>query len=204
MRLARALPQGLGRRFRRLVRAFVPAPGGSVAVEAALLLPLLLILMNATYEVAHYALAVNKVDRSAQTLSQLLARAPSIASGDTRNSVPFIAAGAVAQPFDINARGRTVVSVVVDREDDGAVGPFVLWQTTTGKARKTSRVGGGGGAAILPPGLVAPGGSLVVVEVFYDYRPTLWGELLKDMGSGDVEVYRVAYYMPRIAALPGS
>lgn len=190
--------------LRRLLGGFLPGSGGSVAVEAAILLPVLLILMNATYEVSHFALAVNKVDRSAQTLAQLLARAPALGSLEVGNSIPLIAAGAVAQPFDINARGRTIVSVVVDRADDGNVGPVVLWQKTAGRAQKTSKVGGPGGAARLPAGLVAPGGSLVVVEVVYDYRPVIWSEVLANMGAGDVEVYRVAYYMPRIAAFPNS
>jgi hypothetical protein len=184
------------------VRAFIDDVRASAAVEAALLFPFLVLTLNGAFELTQYSLAVNKLDRGAQTLCQLLARAPSVAKADVVGQIPYQAAANVAQPFNAYVDGRVVVSLVVNRTTD-SVGPVVLWQDTYGKATKTSKVGAEGGKATVPAALVPQGGMTFVVEVFYDYKPTVYRRFFGGAIDQTGEIYRVTYYMPRFAPFAG-
>jgi Flp pilus assembly protein TadG len=185
----------------RLV-AVVRDTRASVATEAALLFPLLVLTLNGAFELTQYSLAVNKLDRGAQTLCQLLARAPAVAKTDVVGQIPYQAAANVAQPFNVYLDGRVVVSLVVNRTTD-SLGPVVLWQDSYGKATKSSKVGSEGKGATVPAKLVPQGSMTFVVEVFYDFRPKVFrrffGGALDEVG----EIHRITYHMPRFALFAG-
>jgi Flp pilus assembly protein TadG len=188
--MARVVTRGLST-FARNTRA-------SVAVEAALLFPLLVLTLNGAYELSRYTLAVNQLDRASQTLCMLLARAPSAAAADVIGQIPYAAAANVAQPFNVYLDGKVIVSLVVNATNNGR-GPVVLWQDSYGTATKTSRVGGAGNSATVPAGLVPQGSMTFVVEVFYDYRASVYRRFFGDIVDQVGEIYRITYYMPRFA-----
>ena len=85
---------------------------GNVAVEFALVLPVLLLLLLASAELGRYVLLNQKVDRVAITMSDLVARAETISEAELDDI--FNAAVHVAEPFDLSGSGRVVISSVTN------------------------------------------------------------------------------------------
>jgi Flp pilus assembly protein TadG len=81
---------------------------GNVAVEFALTLPVLMLLMLGSAEMARFVILHQKVDRVAVTMSDLVARAETIKESELDDI--FGAADLVAQPFDLRNLGIVIVS----------------------------------------------------------------------------------------------
>ncbi len=166
---------------------------GNSAVEFALALPLLLMMLLASAELGRFVLLNQKIDRVAVTMSDLVARAETISESDLTDI--FYAAGQVASPFDLGTRGRVVVSSVIN--EDGS-GPTVAWQRSGGGSYPaTSEVGAEGALADLPQGFdVREGETAIVSEVFFDFEPFLSEAIVSPR-----VVYRRAHHRPRLGTL---
>jgi Flp pilus assembly protein TadG len=166
---------------------------GNVAVEFALALPVLMLLMLGSAEMARFVILHQKVDRVAVTTSDLVARAETIKESELDDI--FDAADLVAQPFDLAALGIVIVSAVTN--DDGS-GPTVAWQRSgAGAASHTSQIGTEGGAATLSADFeVREGETAIIAEVFYDFEPFL-SELIVEPQT----LYRRAHHRPRLGTL---
>ncbi|MGI9421455.1 MAG: TadE/TadG family type IV pilus assembly protein [Geminicoccaceae bacterium] len=166
---------------------------GNVAVEFALVLPVLLLLLLASAELGRYVLLNQKVDRVAITMSDLVARAETISEAELDDI--FNAAAHVAEPFDLSGRGRVVISSVTNPDGEGAT---VAWQRAGGGSFITaSEVGSEGEAADLPGEFdVREGETAIVSEVFFDFRP-----FLSEMIVSPRVVYRRAHHRPRLGTL---
>jgi len=177
---------------RGTVRAWL-GTSGNVAVEFALTLPVLMMLMLGSAEMARFVILHQKVDRVAVTTSDLVARAETISEGDFADI--FDAADYVAQPFDLNGLGIVIVSAITN--DDGT-GATVAWQRSGGgSGTHTSQIGVAGGAASLGADFqVREGETAIIAEVFYDFEPFL-SELIVEPQT----VYRRAHHRPRLGTL---
>ncbi|HEX5079188.1 MAG TPA: TadE/TadG family type IV pilus assembly protein [Geminicoccaceae bacterium] len=166
---------------------------GNVAVEFALTLPVLMLLMLGSAEMARFVILHQKVDRVAVTTSDLVARAETIKESDLEDI--FDAADLVAQPFDLASLGVVIVSAVTN--DDGS-GPTIAWQRTgAGTASHTSQIGTEGGSANLSADFeVREGETAIIAEVFYDFEPFL-SELIVEPQT----LYRRAHHRPRLGTL---
>jgi len=174
------------------VRAWLGA-SGNVAVEFALALPVLMLLMLGSAEMARFVILHQKVDRVAVTTSDLVARAETI--NQTEINDIFDAADYVAQPFDLANLGIVIVSAVTN--DDGS-GATVAWQRSGGgSGTHTSQIGIEGGAANLGADFqVREGETAIIAEVFYDFEPFL-SELIVEPQV----LYRRAHHRPRLGTL---
>ncbi|MEM7022151.1 MAG: TadE/TadG family type IV pilus assembly protein [Pseudomonadota bacterium] len=191
-RFAAALWQSVAKPRLAMARAGRCA-SGNVAVEFALSLPVLMLLMLGSAEMARFVILHQKVDRVAVTTSDLVARAETIKESDLTDI--FDAADYVAQPFDLANLGVVIVSAITN--DDGT-GATVAWQRTGGgAATHTSQIGTEGGAATLFTDFeVREGETAIIAEVFYDFEPFL-SELIVEPQV----LYRRAHHRPRLGTL---
>ena len=166
---------------------------GNVAVEFALALPVLMLLMLGSVEMARFVILHQKVDRVAVTTSDLVARAETIKESELTDI--FAAAELVAQPFDLPNLGVVIVSAVTN--DDGS-GAKIAWQRSGGgSASHSSQIGTEGGAASLGADFeVREGETAIIAEVFYEFEPFL-SELIVEPQT----LYRRAHYRPRLGTL---
>lgn len=166
---------------------------GVVAIEFALVLPLLVVALLGITEVGRYLLLEMKLQTSAAKIGDLMTRDrdPSTASlTDAFNAVPTM-----LQPFPAGGNARTIVSAVV--KPDAGEPPEVAWQLDGGGTLSaSSSVGAPGGDANVPADLVTVGGTAVIVaEMVYDYEPWLLG--LIDGGR----LRHRAYFRPRLSGM---
>jgi Flp pilus assembly protein TadG len=166
---------------------------GNVAVEFALSLPVLMLLMLGSAEMARFVILHQKIDRVAVTMSDLVARAETISESELDDI--FIAADQVAEPFDLANLGIVIVSAVTN--DDGT-GPIVAWQRSgAGSASHASQIGTEGDPATLTADFeVREGETAIIAEVFYDFEPFL-SELIVEPQT----LYRRAHHRPRLGTL---
>lgn len=166
---------------------------GNAAVEFALALPVLLLLLLASAELGRFVLLNQKIDRVAGTISDLVARAETISEGDLDDI--FYAAAQVASPFDLDGRGRVLISSVINNDGETAT---IAWQRSGGGSlAASSRVGSEGETADLPEGFdVREGETAIISEVYFDFEP-----FLSEMIVSPKVIYRRAHHRPRLGTL---
>jgi Flp pilus assembly protein TadG len=191
------MPQGLQRPRLRARRPLGPrllwCRAGNVAVEFALAVPVLLMLMLASAELARFVILHQKMDRVATTISDLVSRAETI--NESQLDDIFEAIAEVAYPFGIADLGVVIVSSVTNPDGNGAI---VAWQRSGGGSYSgTSHIGTEGNSATLPTGFeVRQGETAIISEAYYDFTPFL-SELIVEPQV----IYRNAHHRPRLGTL---
>jgi len=166
---------------------------GSVLVEMAFILPILVTMMLAGVELSRYVLLQQKLDAIAITTADLVSQREEI-SAATVDQI-FAAAGHVIAPFTFGADGIVMVTSV---SASGGNGPRVDWQRSGGgMLSASSTIGTPGGAATLPAGFqVRDGENAIISEVFYNYSP-----LLQTAFFTSTQTYHRALFRPRFGDL---
>jgi Flp pilus assembly protein TadG len=116
---------------------------GVAALEFAIVLPVLILLVLGGYEGWRMVLAGQRADMVAYTLSDLASRLTNGTNEDDLTSM-MIGGSMVAKPFDIGKDGRVIVSAV-----DASAGRKILWQRCWGTQPLASSLGLEGGSADL-------------------------------------------------------
>jgi len=159
-----------------------PAPdrsrSGSVAIEFALALPVLLTVLFGMVELTNALQVGRKLVSATQSVADLLTQEASV--NDARLADIFTAAEQVVLPFPAAALKVGVASV---RFDSVGGAPIVDWQA--------SRRGG----AVATPGarsagLGLPGESVVIVDASYDYTPVFGAFVLGSLRFSETAVAR--------------
>ena len=173
---------------------FARRQSGSILVETAFAIPILLIVFMGTLEASRFILLEQKVARIAANLADLTARSADLTEADIAQV--FEAAAFVVEPFDLGDQGTVLLSNVGRRR--GELVTWVNWQRTgPGTGGATSSVGAEGGKATLPVTMSLIGGEdVIVAEVFFDYRPLIFSGVLPPQ-----TLYRTAFARPRFGAL---
>jgi Flp pilus assembly protein TadG len=166
---------------------------GNTAVEFALCLPVLLLLLLGSAELGRFVLLHQKMDRVATTVADLVARAETISESQLDDI--FTAVGQVALPFTIGDLGVVIVTGVSNLDGTGAV---IAWQRAGGGTQSVSSAyGGEGDEPDFPEGFeVREGETAIISEVFYDFAP-----FLSDMVVEYQTIYRTAHHRPRLGTL---
>ena len=166
---------------------------GNVAMEFALILPFLLLLLLASFELARFVILYQKVDRVALTTADLVARAETITESQIADI--FVSALEVADPFDLAAMGVVFVSSITNPDGNGAK---VAWQRSGGGSYSaSSKLGVEGATASLPAGFqVRQGETVIISEVYFDFDP-----MLSDMIVPSQVLYRQGFHRPRLGTL---
>lgn len=172
-------------RFRRLTGD----RRGSLLLETALIMPILVTFILGSVELGRYVLLNQKMAQTATTIADLATRGDAL----TRSELDAMLDSAqhVMRPFTLGAEGVVIVSSVTGQAGNAAT---VNWQYRgAGSLSAPSRIGTPGGPAILDPGVVlAQGETVIVTEVEYHYTPSF----LKDLVTGSA-VYHDAMFRPR-------
>lgn len=178
---------------RRSCRQWLSDRAGNVAVEFALIAPILIALFLGTAELTRYVLAVQKMNRVASSVSDLVARADGI-SESALNDI-FAAASSIADPFDFANDGRMIVSGIAN---PSGAGPVIAWQRVSpGNIVVQSEFGTEGGNADLGQGIsLRLGETMIAVETFYDFDPVITNDYIAAQ-----QVYTSAFNRPRIQSL---
>ncbi len=166
---------------------------GSVLVEIAMSTPIIIGMVMGGFELARFSLVHQKMNRVASVMGDLITRSERLNEGDFINAfqaVPFI-----SDPFALGNDGVVILTYVEGAEDGGN---DVLWQRLgAGALSAASEVGMVGSIGTLPNGrALAPGEGVVVAEVFYEFTPLLFDDVIEPR-----RVRHTAMLRPRYGAL---
>lgn len=166
---------------------------GGIMIEAALAIPVLIVLLLAGFEISRLTLLNQKLDRAATSMADLVSQSKDLTTAQLTDM--FSAIQHVMEPFDIGGSGKVVVSSI------GTVGAnptTIFWQRTgSGSIVATSQIGAEGATPTLPAGMtIASGEALIVAEVFYDYTPFIFWDFVSAN-----QLYHRAFYRPRFGGL---
>ncbi|MGH6883895.1 TadE/TadG family type IV pilus assembly protein [Hypericibacter sp.] len=182
------------KRLLPLIYRFVRDRRGTVLMELAFGLPILVMILLGCFEAARFVLLDQKLARVAATTADLVAQSEGISEAQITDL--FSAADDSALPFDLAGTGRVIISSVAKPT---AADPTVAWQRiSSGTVAVTSALGTAGQIAALPAGLtLRQGDNVIVAEVFYNYVPVFLGATKITSAS----LYQVSYNRPRIINL---
>jgi Flp pilus assembly protein TadG len=155
---------------------------GTAALEFALLLPVLLILLVATAEVMAYVRAVHRLERTAAEVASATSQIDAATQAELGGL--FATANVLASPQRAwststdpagTARARTFISVVAG----SANGNGVAWSCARGDSGRLARLVSPPGSVTLPNGFQVPAGqTVVVVEIVSTVRAWMLTESL--------------------------
>lgn len=180
------------RRIRKFLKEFSRSRGGITSVEFALTAPVLAMLFISLAETGIYLLLHVKLQHAAVSVADLITRDENV--NESTVSDLFEAIPLILSPFSIGEDGVVVVSAV-GRVGNGPT--RVLWQRRgAGPMVRDSDIGAQGEAVSDPEGIpVGPDETVVVAELFYDYKPIVLPIF------GPREIVKHAFYRPRLGAL---
>lgn len=166
---------------------------GSVMVEAAIIMPFLVMTLLGAFESTRYVMLQMKLERASVTLADLVARSSTLTAAQMTDI--FAATGNMVEPFDMQTDGRVIISSVTKAANNPA---RVTWQRAGGgNFNATSRIGAQNANATLPNGFtLRDGESVIITEVFYDFDPFFLG---REEGPQASTLYTRAFYRPRVA-----
>lgn len=179
-------------RFRRENR-------GSILVETAGAIPIVVLLAMGGAEFARYVLLHQKLDRVAASVGDLIAQQETI--NEQQLADIFSSIDDVLAPFDLGTEGVVIVSSsAIPTGGVDCDTAEILWQRTAGTYSASSQVGSAGGSATYPsvPGgfCVRVGETVISSEMFYQYTPFFWNDLI-----GTSQIYKFAVFRPRLSKL---
>lgn len=152
---------------------------GMVAVEFALIVPVMITIYFGTIETTNAMTAARRVTNVAQTAADLTAQASSVSTSDLNDI--FAASTAILTPFPTSTVKITITSVVANSGNS----PTVAWSKTYNGGTARSSV-------TLPPGLTTAGSSVIMVEVVYSYASPV-----AEFITGPIVMRETAYLKPR-------
>ncbi len=166
---------------------------GMAFMEFAIALPFLFILFMGGVELTRYIIIVQKVEKAAFTMSDVVAQSQSI--GTTQLSQLVEAVEQLMLPLPFGSNGYVIVTSVTKT---GTAAPVVNWQYKGGGTwTKTSVIGAPGANAVLPTGFtMSDKENVIIAEVFYNYTPMVASGVLQAK-----TIYKVTLFRPRLGDL---
>ncbi len=181
----------------RQLRNFWHDTGGVAAVEAALLLPVLLTTFIGCTEVTFKIWSTQKVEKLAVTLADVVTQSQTVSCEGLQQLVA--ASNRIMEPFEFDSNGVIFVSSVYVPQ--GETVPIVNWQAEkTGDFAALSKLGAKGDDAELPQDLtLVEKDNVIVAEIYYKYEPIMPGLMFDE-----AVIYRRAFFKPRLGSLTNS
>ncbi|MCG8710784.1 pilus assembly protein [Brenneria sp. 4F2] len=190
------------RRFRRDNR-------GVVAVEAALIIPIGVFVIIASWEFYQYFRTASVVDRAAFMVANSLSMQRELRDNSdctlansvcTYNTI----ASDLMTPLSYQSNGGMVISLYKVEADDDGKNP--AWKTTPEWRRSYK---GGANSHDLASRLSPPAGfptaaindTVITVEVFYDYTPFVMSSTFWQTLGGERQIVSAVFYRPRFSTL---
>jgi len=168
---------------------------GSILMEVALSVPVILILFSGGFEIGRYALLEMKVSRIATSLTDLVAQTEDeIYSADIDGLVQAVPH--IGQPFSFDTSNTQVIVTSVKANSSDT--PIVCWQVEkVGDLGQNSRIGNPGAVADLPDSItMKEGDTAIIAEVYYEYAPFIFDSVMSPRRLSSDAIFR-----PRLAKL---
>jgi Flp pilus assembly protein TadG len=183
---------GILSKFRPRARRFAEGERGATAIEFALVLPIVLLLLLGCFEVPRFVLVFQRLARTSSGVADLVAQADEPLTTNQMADI-FTAAKIMMQPYDIVANGRIYVSSI---NNPSGAGVKITWQkNNAGSVGTASKLGAQGTnpTAKIPAALVPLSNEEVLAaEVYFNYTP-VFSSLIY---SGS-QLYMISYTRPR-------
>lgn len=162
------------------------------AIEFAMILPFLVLLLTGTIEFGRLIMVSQKLQNASFTLGDIVVRDKELTKAKLADY--FLVVDTLMQPYSFTHAGTAVVTSITALANKKTL---INWQSIgAGDLAATSTIGKVGAVAKLPTGLtMAEGETLVVAEVFYDYH-TVFG-----VPPGQYRLQKITYFKPRLGAL---
>ncbi len=183
------------------LRRFAKGEQGVTAIEFALVLPVMLLIMLGCFEVPRFVLIYQKLSRTSAGVSDLVARADEPLTGNQLQDI-FLAANTMMQPYDVVANGKIIVTSINNPNGGGIE---LTWRKDNGGKNggkpaqdSNSRITVAGLPVDLRP---AANEELLTAEVFFQYAP-----VFPTLIYNGTQLYSVSYTRPRnhnLMTIPG-
>lgn len=190
---------GLMRRFRR-------ERDGVVAIEFALIAPVLVLMLLGTTSLTNSIWANSKVDHTANIIGDLVSQSEELdesISGDESLLVLMQAAPSLLAPFDAQSISVTVAQVMAcyrnPNSPNSDIDYYVVWGREWSGGDRLSKPNGYRNGALSPTDLgdlrIADGDYLIMTEVSYLHVPPI-----KISSSMSIDMEEAAFHQPRNGA----
>jgi Flp pilus assembly protein TadG len=174
---------------RSKIRDIIKDKSGNVAIEFALLLPIMILLLLGTFEIANYVLCYNKVSRVNSSIADMSSR-----SSLTPNALTAIIATApiIGKPFNYGTNGRVILTTVY-KASSGTAAIIEQQIVGSGSISVTSKIGTAiNNAATLPAGFtISAGDRILISETFFTYTPIFSNIVTLPINLYDQAIYRL-------------
>ncbi|HZZ10870.1 MAG TPA: TadE/TadG family type IV pilus assembly protein [Paraburkholderia sp.] len=193
--------------------AALRADDGVVAIELAVLLPLILLMLLGFTEIYLYLRAVSIVERTAFTLVDTIGQKSSVNDTNTATSADNLGAywnatNLIATPLDMPEMGEVILTSICDNTSNcgaaptsttQAPAPAILWQrlSPANGAKSPSQKSRLGTSLVPATWPFRSGDSAFAVEVFYSFNPFTMTSAVWANAPGTIVVYEVAFARPR-------
>ncbi len=176
--------------FKKIVSSWRLEEKGVAAIEAAMIFPLLAVLLVGTYDMGNAIIAGQKAIRASQVTADLVSRESEV--NDTMINEAVWAGELALQPFDTTSYGVDIVSISFD---DTAT-PIIEWRETRNMAPNANVL-----ADVAP--LAEAGSGVMVVTIQYEYDPLFLGFSMGGFSIGFIPMEEKAFSRGRKSAVVG-
>jgi hypothetical protein len=188
------------RKLYHFLKNWRQSAGGAALIETALVVPVLGLLALGGSELVRYVLIVQKVDKAAFAIGNVVAQATpaqtGVVDGITQDKVNAIAGlySNLMRPYDDPARQSITIRSI--RKEGGVF--YQKWTSAGGTPSDRNRVVSFTGAAATNLAAMADGQNTIIVELSYRYEPIL-GNSLGGFGFNitAATLPRTSYHAPR-------
>jgi len=183
---------GISRIHSRAAATFARMVGdsrGVAAIEFALILPIMFMLLVGTVEFSLALTVDRRVSQVANSTADLIAQKKKFSTSEVSGIMQIIEH--LVRPYDPSRLRVTVLNVIANISD--ASDTTVCWSYEhNGGAGSYSA----GAEYFLPEDIVEAGGSVIVAEVVYDYEPIIFRHFIKSAFS----LSDTLYLKPRLSS----
>ena len=174
--------------FKTIITNWVMGRDGVAAIEAAMVFPLLAVLLVGTYDMGSAILVAQKSIRASQVTADLVSRESEATCSIIDEA---IMGGELAlQPFNTANYGVDIVSIGFD--DDANA--YIEWRETRNMSANPDVF-----AAVAS--LAEPNNGAIVVSIEYQYDPLFLGFSMGDFNVGIIPMREIAFARGRKAAI---
>ncbi len=161
--------------FVKKCRSWWSETEGIAAVEAAFILPVMIVMLVGAFDVGRAILVNQKVISSSQIGADLIARNMAVDSAIINETVE--ASRLSLEPYNTSSYGIDIVSLEFDENQE----PEILWRETRNMLPNNASV-------MSTTGMFPEGEGVIIVTVNYGYEPTFGESVI-----GDITMQEIAF-----------